>query len=130
MKKFLILIVLFFAGLISVDAKTYYSDYSEYSPYQDEIVEANDTTLVEGKRVYQAYTEKMDYEFLEENNLYEKTGQYTKEIVGGWYSKKIDLIPNLEYEYCETNTYRTYIGYEYLYIRNLSSSCSAKEAKA
>lgn len=121
MKKTVFFLFIFFIGLVNVSAKTYYSDYEEYTKEQDEIVEASDTMRIEEVKVYQAYKKSFEYEYLEENNLYESTGNYIKNV-REWIKNKDDLSNEMPYEEGTAYTYRPYIGYKYYYIKNLSNT--------
>lgn len=73
MKKIL-LFILSNCLFIGVSAKTYYGPYSDYSSYTEEKIISNELIDVKEKKFYRAYEEIVNYEYLEENDLYEKTG--------------------------------------------------------
>ena len=69
MKKILLSILLSLVLKEGVSAKTYYSDYSEFSDYSLEKIESSDLVNVEVKRVYNKYFDIVEgnYYMLDEN---------------------------------------------------------------
>ncbi|MEG2311110.1 MAG: hypothetical protein RSB72_00210 [Bacilli bacterium] len=56
MKKLFFVLVLFFSGYYLVDAKTFYSDFSDYSEFSEGFVKESDTVKVISERRYKWYS--------------------------------------------------------------------------
>jgi hypothetical protein len=99
--KKIILLILLNLLIIPVNAKTYYSSYSEYSNFTEEKMESNDLVDVQTKKVYHAYTEEISYEYSKhiENGI--KTGNTKLEI-----GEKTNIKPENVFE---ENTIYTYL---------------------
>ena len=117
MKKILLIIFLFFIGY-EVDAKTYYSNYGEFSEYSDEEVLEDDITYVETIDKYQLYKERIEYEYLE-NSTFEYTGNMKLERTD-WY-EDYDLIDeNKNIQMCYKYELESVREHNYLLIDNQS----------
>lgn len=99
MKKIILLILLNLL-IIPVNAKTYYSSYSEYSNFTEEKMETNDLVDVQTKKVYHAYTEEISYEYSKHNENGIKTGN-TKLVIG----EKTNIKPENLFEESTIYTY-------------------------
>ncbi|MEG0138144.1 MAG: hypothetical protein RR708_04095 [Bacilli bacterium] len=98
MKKTIILLLLLF--IVPVKAETYYSEYTDFSEYQDEEIKEDNLTLVEKVELYKAYKENISYEYhdAEENFNGLFTGNQTSKIVG-WTLTKPKYFVDEQYIY-------------------------------
>ena len=121
MKKILWLI---FLCLIvnKVDAKVYYSEYSEFSPFQEEAIISSDTIDVIKEARYLWYK---DTKILGEYKLYNDIDDFSDNCYmtefTDWDNLKID---NIGYVYEERNSYNYTMakGVRYIHLYNLQGS--------
>ena len=119
MKKFYVFFLLLWICVKPAYAKTYYSEYGDFTNYSEEKISASDILKVESKNFYHAYTEKVSYEYLEDS-LYEKTGNYSNEY-SKWNTNKDLLDSNHVIEQCSLYTYKPFKEMKYFYLNNLSN---------
>ncbi len=88
MKK-IFLIIIFILSIENVSAKTYYTEYSNFSDYSTNYIESSDITLVEEAKFYKYYNEEIvgDYYMttptgyiLNNNNFKIIESEYSKEL--------------------------------------------------
>ncbi len=118
MKKIYVLFLLLWICVKPAYAKTYYSEYGEYTNYSEEKISASDILRVESKNFYHAYTENISYEYLEDS-LYEKTGNYSTEY-SSWYTNPDLLDANYNSEQCNVYIYKPFKELKYFYLKNIS----------
>lgn len=117
MKKILLVIFLFFIGS-KVAAKTYYSDYGEFSEYNDIEILPSDTIYVEEIDKYQLYEENIVYEYLE-NSKFEYTGN-TKLERTEWFEDYSFIDESKIIQMCYKYALKSVNEYNYLLIDNQS----------
>ncbi len=117
MKKTLIFIGLICSFIKPVSAKTYYGDYGDFTSYSELEQKSNDVTLVETKKLYHAYKEKIDYQYVEDQ-LHKETGDYPN-IYSNWVKDKDLLDINYQIEQCNAYTYQPFKKLKYFYLKNL-----------
>ena len=121
MKKILWLIFLCLL-VTKVDAKVYYSDYSEYSQFQEEEVTATDTIDVIKEERYLWYKNN---EVLKDYQLYNEYDKFSDDCYlteySGWMNQKFD---NIGYIYETRNKYKYTLakGIRYIHLYNLQGS--------
>lgn len=122
MKKFLWLIFLCLTLINKIDAKVYYSEYSEFSPFQENEIFPSDTVDVIEEERYLWYKDK---EILGEYKLYNNVDNFSDDCYltefTNWSNKKID---NIGYFYEERNVYNYTMakGVRYIHLYNLQGS--------
>ena len=122
MKKFLWLIFLCLTLINKIDAKVYYSDYSAYSPFQENEILPSDTIDVIKEERYLWYKDK---EILGEYKLYNNVDNFSDDCYltefTNWDNKKID---NVGYIYEERNVYNYTMakGVRYIHLYDLQGS--------
>lgn len=116
MKKVICFILLLIISL-KVEAKDYYSTYSEFSEFNENYIEKSDLVDVEFKEFYHAYLEEKKVEYLETKDGI-LTGK-TKEEYTPWTTNinEIDLTKNYE---TKTKYYYNKVNdkYDFLFIIN------------
>lgn len=127
MKRFYVFFLLLWICVKPAYAKTYYSEYGDYTNYSEEKIIASDVLKVESKNFYHAYTEKVSYEYLEDS-LYEKTGKYSTEY-SNWNTNKDLLDTNYAIDECSLYTYKTFKEMKYFYLKNLSNKIGIDSIK-
>ena len=121
MKKILWLIFLCLI-INKVDAKVYYSEYSEFSPFQEEEVTSSDTIDVIKEERYLWYK---NVETLGDYKLYNNVDNFSDNCYmtefTDWDNQKID---NIGYVYEERNAYNYTMskGVRYIHLYNLQGS--------
>lgn len=121
MKKILWLIFLCLI-INKVDAKVYYSEYSKFSPFQEEEVTSSDTIDVIKEERYLWYK---NVETMGDYKLYNDTDNFSDDCYltefTDWNNKKID---NVGYIYEERNAYNYTMakGVRYIHLYNLQGS--------
>ena len=121
MKKILWLIFLCLI-INKVDAKVYYSEYSEFSSFQEEEVTSSDTIDVIKEERYLWYK---NVETMGDYKLYNATDNFSDDCYltefTDWNNKKID---NVGYIYEERNIYNYTMakGVRYIHLYNLQGS--------
>ena len=121
MKKILWLIFLCLI-INKVDAKVYYSEYSEFSPFQEEVVTSSDTIDVIKEERYLWYK---NVETLGDYKLYNNVDNFSDNCYmtefTDWDNQKID---NIGYVYEERNAYNYTMskGVRYIHLYNLQGS--------
>lgn len=121
MKKILWLIFLCLI-INKVDAKVYYSEYSEFSSFQEEEVTSSDTIDVIKEERYLWYK---NVETMGDYKLYNATDNFSDDCYltefTDWNNKKID---NVGYIYEERNAYNYTMakGVRYIHLYNLQGS--------
>ena len=127
MKKFFVFFLVLWICVKPVHAKTYYSEYGDYTDYSEEKINSSDILKVESKNFYHAYTDKISYEYLEDS-LYEKTGNYS--IRYSNWNTNINLLDlNAEIEECTSYTYKPFKELKYFYLKNLSKNIHIESIK-
>lgn len=122
MKKFLWLIFLSFLIVPNVDAKVYYSDYSDFSQFQEEEVFSSDTVDVIKEEMYLWYK---NVNKLGDYKLYNSFDSFSDDCYmtefTDWSNQKID---NDGYNYEERNAYYYTMakGIRYIHLYNLQGS--------
>ncbi len=121
MKKILWLIFLVLI-INKVDAKVYYSDYSDYSPFQEEEVLSSDTIDVIKEERYLWYKDK---EILGDYKLYNEVDKFSNDCYltdyTDWSNQKID---NVGYVYDSRTKYNYTMakGIRYIHLFDLQGS--------
>ena len=122
MKKILWLIFLSFLIVTNVDAKVYYSDYSDFSQFQEEEVFPSDTVDVIKEKMYLWYK---NVNKLGDYKLYNNVDSFSNDCYmtefTDWSNQKID---NAGYNYEERNAYYYTMakGIRYIHLYNLQGS--------
>lgn len=122
MKKILWLIFLSFLIVTNVDAKVYYSDYSDFSQFQEEEVFPSDTVDVIKEKMYLWYK---TVNKLGDYKLYNNVDSFSNDCYmtefTDWSNQKID---NAGYNYEERNAYYYTMakGIRYIHLYNLQGS--------
>lgn len=122
MKKILWLIFLSFLIVTNVDAKVYYSDYSDFSQFQEEEVFPSDTVDVIKENMYLWYK---NVNKLGDYKLYNNVDSFSNDCYmtefTDWSNQKID---NVGYNYEERNAYYYTMatGIRYIHLYNLQGS--------
>lgn len=122
MKKILWLIFLSFLIVTNVDAKVYYSDYSDFSQFQEEEVFPSDTVDVIKEEMYLWYK---NVNKLGDYKLYNSVDSFSNDCYmtefTDWFNQKID---NVGYNYEERNAYYYTMatGIRYIHLYNLQGS--------
>lgn len=122
MKKILWLIFLSFLIVTNVDAKVYYSDYSDFSQFQEEEVFPSDTVDVIKEKMYLWYK---NVNKLGDYKLYNNVDSFSNDCYmtefTDWSNQKID---NAGYNYEERKAYYYTMakGIRYIHLYNLQGS--------
>src|SRR5574344_1110529 len=127
MKKILLFLGLFLLAL-PVKAKTVYSDYSDFSAWQENEVKATDTIKVETKKRYKYYYLKsLDGGFFGRNDDYQDFNFLSLEDkkYGAWSAWQDDEIKGDMYREVEVKKAYLYSkakGIRYVYINHIKGS--------
>ena len=125
MKKILWLIFLIISSFNFVSAQVYYSDYSNFSDFQEEAVTATDTIDVIKEARYLWYKNN---EVLKDYQLYNEYDKFSDDCYlteyTNWMSEKFDNIGYI-YETREKYTYTKSKEARYIHLYNLQGSYGA-----
>ena len=125
MKKILWLIFLSISLINFVSAKVYYSDYSNFSEFQEDEVISNDTTDVIKEARYLWYKNN---EVLKDYKLYNEDDNFSDDCYlteySSWMNEKLDNIGYI-YETREKYTYTKAKEARYIHLYNLQGSYGA-----
>ena len=125
MKKILWLIFLSISLINFVSAKVYYSDYSNFSEFQEDEVISNDTTDVIKEARYLWYKNN---EVLKDYKLYNEDDKFSDDCYlteySSWMNEKLDNIGYI-YETREKYTYTKAKEARYIHLYNLRGSYGA-----
>ena len=127
MKGKIIFLSLLFIFIPQVSAKTYYSNYSDYS-YQEQKVESNDTTKVEKVQLYKWYHENViygDYEIIQPEKTYDLNDFIEKE--SDWENEKPEELNYRKILERTIYNYKRVKPIKYVYIEGISNTADISE---
>ncbi len=125
---FLIFTFMSFMPLIKADTQTFYSDYGEFSDYQEEFISSSDTILTEKERRYKLYKNVVnegDYFIENENptNLpFINKDDYKINNFTSWSTTKPEEKPHRIIDYRRLTYYQDMREIRYIHLYNFNGS--------